>query len=48
MGAGHTKIRFLIYGSGNETEMLIRRCEEEKIDNVKFKGRVIRSLSHQF
>jgi len=37
---GHTKIRFLIYGSGNETEMLIRRCEEEKIDNVKFKGRV--------
>jgi len=34
------KIRFLIYGSGNEKEMLENRCEEEGINNVIFKGRV--------
>jgi len=33
-------IQFLIYGSGNECEILKKRCEEENIRNVKFKGRV--------
>lgn len=34
------KIRFLIFGSGDETEILKKRCMEENIDNVIFKGRV--------
>jgi len=34
------KIRFLIYGSGNEKEMLENRCKEDCINNVVFKGRV--------
>lgn len=34
------KIRFIIYGSGNEKEMLEHKCEEEGISNVFFKGRV--------
>lgn len=33
-------IRFLIYGSGDETESLKRRCVDEGIDNVVFKGRI--------
>lgn len=33
-------IRFLIYGGGNEEDMLKQRCEQEGIDNVIFKGRV--------
>jgi glycosyltransferase involved in cell wall biosynthesis len=37
---GLNNIRFLIYGSGDETEMLKKRCEEETITNVLFKGRV--------
>ncbi|KMY51044.1 glycosyltransferase family 4 protein [Peribacillus loiseleuriae] len=37
---GKVDIRFLIYGSGDESEMLKKRCEEEKIHNVIFKGRV--------
>lgn len=37
---GIKDIKFLIYGSGNETEMLINRCERENIVNVIFKGRV--------
>lgn len=37
---GITDIRFLIYGSGDEIETLKKRCEEENIDNVIFKGRV--------
>ncbi|GGA20489.1 glycosyltransferase family 4 protein [Psychrobacillus lasiicapitis] len=37
---GRDDIRFLIYGSGDESEMLKMRCEDENIDNVIFKGRV--------
>jgi hypothetical protein len=37
---GLSDIRFLIYGSGNESEILIKKCKEEQIDNVIFKGRV--------
>ncbi|MCK9218183.1 MAG: glycosyltransferase, partial [Firmicutes bacterium] len=37
---GYSDIRFLIYGSGNESETLKNRCEKEGIDNVIFKGRV--------
>ena len=38
--SGYTRIRFLIYGSGNESDMLESRCAEEGIKNVIFKGRV--------
>jgi glycosyltransferase involved in cell wall biosynthesis len=34
------QIRILIYGSGDEKEMLEDRCKEESISNVIFKGRV--------
>jgi glycosyltransferase involved in cell wall biosynthesis len=37
---GKSDIRFLIYGSGDESEALTKRCEEEGINNVLFKGRV--------
>lgn len=37
---GISNIRFLIYGSGNELEILKKRSIEEGIDNVIFKGRV--------
>ncbi|KAB8133675.1 glycosyltransferase family 4 protein [Gracilibacillus oryzae] len=37
---GKKDIRFLIYGSGDEKEPLQKRCIEEGIDNVTFKGRV--------
>ncbi len=37
---GNNDIRLLIYGSGDESEKLKRRCEEEDIDNVIFKGHV--------
>jgi len=37
---GIKDIRFLIYGTGNEMEMLINRCVNENIANVIFKGRV--------
>lgn len=37
---GKEDIRFLIFGSGDESESLKRRCERENIDNVIFKGRV--------
>ncbi|WLV24396.1 glycosyltransferase family 4 protein [Aciduricibacillus chroicocephali] len=33
-------IRFLIYGAGDELDMLQQRCCDEHIDNVIFKGRV--------
>jgi glycosyltransferase involved in cell wall biosynthesis len=33
-------IRFLIYGTGNEKEGLEKRCKEENINNVIFKGQV--------
>ncbi|HFI0157732.1 TPA: glycosyltransferase family 4 protein [Streptococcus suis] len=38
------KIRFLIYGSGDEKEMLENRCKEENINNVVFKGRVEKKM----
>ena len=34
------KIRFLIWGGGDELESLRKRVEEEKITNVKFQGKV--------
>ncbi|OAK67631.1 glycosyltransferase family 4 protein [Lederbergia galactosidilytica] len=37
---GRKEIRFLIYGSGNEEEVLKQRCIDENINNVIFKGRV--------
>lgn len=37
---GYSKIRFLIYGSGDESEMLRQRCKDESINNVMFKGRI--------
>ncbi|WJY26419.1 glycosyltransferase family 4 protein [Sporosarcina trichiuri] len=37
---GKKDIRFLIYGSGDESELLMKRCKEENINNVIFKGRV--------
>ena len=33
-------VRFLIWGDGTEKERLIKRCEEEGITNVRFKGSV--------
>lgn len=38
------KIRFLIYGSGDEKEMLEKRCTDEGITNVIFKGRVEKKM----
>lgn len=38
------KIRFLIYGSGNEKETLERKCKDEGINNVIFKGRVEKKM----
>ncbi len=38
------QVRFLIYGSGDEKEMLENRCKEENINNVVFKGRVEKKL----
>lgn len=37
---GHAQIRFLFYGSGDECEVLERRCKDEGIKNITFKGRV--------
>lgn len=37
---GHTQIRFLIYGSGDERETLEKRCKDENINNVIFKGQI--------
>ncbi|WP_394138434.1 glycosyltransferase family 4 protein [Cytobacillus oceanisediminis] len=37
---GKQDIRFLIYGSGDESEALKKRCDEENINNIIFKGRV--------
>ena len=33
-------IRFLIYGMGDELELLKKRCKDENIKNVIFKGRI--------
>jgi glycosyltransferase involved in cell wall biosynthesis len=38
------KIRFLIYGSGDEKEMLEKACKDEGIRNVIFKGRVEKKM----
>lgn len=38
------KIRFLIYGSGDEEETLRKRCKNEGIKNVIFKGRVEKKI----
>ncbi|MGB4182699.1 MAG: glycosyltransferase family 4 protein [Dethiobacteria bacterium] len=35
---GHRQIRFLIYGSGDEKARLEKRCRDESITNVIFKG----------
>lgn len=34
------KVKFVIFGNGNELEMLKKRVEDERIGNVVFKGRV--------
>ena len=36
----YPKIRFLVYGNGDYVEPLRRRCEEEKLQNIVFKGGV--------
>lgn len=38
------QIRFLIYGSGEEKDMLENKCKEENIKNVVFKGRVEKKM----
>ncbi|WP_202709634.1 glycosyltransferase family 4 protein [Sporosalibacterium faouarense] len=38
------QVRFLIYGSGDEKEMLEKKCKKEKINNVIFKGRVEKKM----
>lgn len=37
---GLTKVKFLIFGDGDEKENLKKKCLDENIDNVLFKGRV--------
>lgn len=37
---GHSDIKFLIYGDGDERENLEKRCKDEKINNIVFKGKV--------
>jgi glycosyltransferase involved in cell wall biosynthesis len=37
---GYDKIIFLIFGDGDEKEKLLKRCVDESIDNVIFKGKV--------
>lgn len=37
---GYKEIRFLFYGDGGEREKLEKRCSDEQITNVVFKGRV--------
>lgn len=37
---GYDKIRFLIFGAGDQSEMLKERCINENINNVIFKGRI--------
>ena len=41
---GYTQIRFLIYGSGDEREKLEKRCKDESINNVIFRGRIEKKL----
>lgn len=37
---GYDKIKFLVFGDGDEKENLQKRCLDERIDNVIFKGKV--------
>jgi glycosyltransferase involved in cell wall biosynthesis len=37
---GHNNIKFLIYGTGDQVDILKRRLKNESINNVYFKGRV--------
>lgn len=37
---GYTGIQFLIYGDGDERKILEKRCTDEKINNIVFKGQV--------
>jgi len=37
---GYNDIKFLIYGSGDEEEILKKKCKDEEINNVIFKGRI--------
>jgi glycosyltransferase involved in cell wall biosynthesis len=37
---GYAQIRILIYGSGEEREILEKRCKDENINNVIFKGQI--------
>jgi len=41
---GYDKIKFLIFGDGDEKENLQKRCLDENIDNVIFKGKVEKKL----
>lgn len=41
---GYDKIKFLIFGDGDEKENLLKRCLDENIDNVSFKGKVEKKL----
>ena len=36
----YPNIKFLIFGSGDEEQFLIKRCKNESISNVIFKGRI--------
>lgn len=36
----YSKIRFLVYGGGDDLESLRQRCKDEKLDNIIFKGSV--------
>lgn len=38
--SGQSNIQFLIYGDGDKREELERRCREEEIKNIVFKGKV--------
>lgn len=37
---GKSEMLFLVYGSGNEKEQLIKYCKEHKIYNIRFKNKV--------
>ena len=37
---GYPKIKFLVYGQGDDLEPLRQRCEAEKLENIVFKGSV--------
>lgn len=39
-GNNKDKVRFLIFGTGDEKENLEKKCHDEKISNVIFKGKV--------